>query len=124
MGSGLASHAPWGPAPVAIVAPSSDVTGDTKLHAGVRQRTLTRPCYAQLFDEVNQSLAARRVTQLAQRLGLNLANAFTSHTESLAHLLQRPLVTVDEPEAELQHASFARRQRVEDVLEFGAQHRQ
>jgi hypothetical protein len=54
----------------------------------------------QLLDEVDRSLAARWVTQLAQRLGLDLTNAFASHTASPAHLLQRSLLTIDQKEAE------------------------
>ena len=58
------------------------------------------------------------MTQLAQRLGLDLTNALAGDTESLAHLLQRQLASVDEAEAELQHATFARGQGVEDVLDL------
>src|ERR1700680_420017 len=53
------------------------------------RRPSTRSKREQLVEEVNQPVAARWVTQLAQRLGLNLTNAFASDTESPADLLQR-----------------------------------
>ncbi len=51
---------------------------------------------------------ARWVTELAQRPGLDLADAFPGHPESFPHFFQRALVPVAEPEAELKHAPFAR----------------
>ena len=89
--------------------------------AGVRRLNLTGPAPCQLFEEVDQPLAARRVKQFAQPLHLDLTNAFARDPESLAHLFPRPLTAVDETEAELQHPTFARSQRVEDVLNFAAQ---
>src|SRR6266446_6931337 len=77
-----------------------------------------------LLQVVAELLRARRVAQLAQRLGLDLADALTSHAEALAHLFQRPLVAVDQPETQLQHAPLPRRERVQNVLHFGVQHGQ
>src|SRR5579872_5849556 len=37
---------------------------------------------------------SRGMTQLAQRLGLDLANAFAGHAERLANFLERPLRAV------------------------------
>ena len=62
--------------------------------------------------------------QLAQRFRLDLANAFAGDAEALAHLFERALMAVDEAESELEHATFTRRERVEDVLDLGAQHGQ
>src|ERR1019366_296885 len=56
-----------------------------------------------LFQVVLELLAARRVAKLAQRLGFDLADALAGDAKALAHLFQRPLMTVDEPEAELEH---------------------
>src|SRR5438105_5868100 len=96
------------------------------------ERSLSRDRKSALFDAIKitndlleivlELLAARWMTQLAQRLRLDLPDALSGDTEALAHLLQRPLVAVDEAEAELQHPALARGQRVEDVLHLGAQH--
>ncbi len=64
----------------------------------VRQRSLSGP-RCQLFDKVSQPLAARWVTQLAQRRALNLTNAFSTDAKSLADLLQGPLMAVVKTEA-------------------------
>jgi hypothetical protein len=82
------------------------------LHAGVRLRNLTGPAPCQLFEEVDQPLAARQVTQLAQRLHLDLTNAFASDPESLASPPLASVDGVDETEAKLQNTTFARSQRV------------
>src|SRR5437879_3539858 len=77
-----------------------------------------------LLQVVLQLLAPRRVAKLAQRLGLDLANALAGDPEALAHLLEGSLVAVEEPEAQLEHSPLARGEGVEDVLDLGAQHRQ
>src|SRR6266404_3312999 len=77
------------------------------------------PCLLQVVAEL---LRARRVAQLAQRLGLDLADALARDAETLAHLFQRPLVAVDQPETQLQHAPLARRERVEDVFDLRVEH--
>src|ERR1700674_1398112 len=77
-----------------------------------------------LFQVVAELLRARWVAQFAQGLGFDLADALAGYPKALAHLFQRSLVAVDQAEAQLQHAPFARRQGVEHVLDLGVQHRQ
>src|SRR5258708_37805310 len=82
------------------------------------------PAPSWLLQVVAELLRARRVAKLAQRLGLDLADALAGDAEALAHLFQRPLVAVDQPETQLQHAPFARRERVEYVFDLRVQHRE
>src|ERR1019366_4975631 len=77
-----------------------------------------------LFQVVLELLAARRVAELAQRLGLDLTDALAGDAKALAHFFERPLMPVDETEAQLKHTTLAGRQSVEDVLDLGAQHGQ
>src|SRR5207237_399505 len=71
-----------------------------------------------VLQEVAQLRGARAVAQLAQRLRLDLADALAGDAELAAHLLQRALAPVVQPEAELQHAPLAARQRVQHVLDL------
>ena len=64
------------------------------------------------------------MAELAQGLGLDLADPLPGQTEPLADLLQGALVAVDQSEAELEHAPLARPKRVEDVLDLGVKHGQ
>src|SRR2546423_3747104 len=77
-----------------------------------------------LLQVVPQLFRAGGVAELAQRLRLDLADPFAGHPEPLPHLFQRPLVPVDQPEPQLQHAPLARRQSVEHVLDLRVQHRE
>src|SRR5438552_2763924 len=77
---------------------------------------------SQLFDEIFQALASRRMAQLAQRLGLDLADPLAGHPELPADLLQRPGTAVIEPESQLQHLALARRERLQHVLQLLLQH--
>src|SRR6188474_2509795 len=56
------------------------------------------------------------MTQLAQRLGLDLAYAFAGDREVLAHLFERMLAAVADAEAHLDDLLFARRQRLQHRL--------
>ena len=47
------------------------------------------------------------MAQLAQCLGLDLSDALAGHTESLADLLEGPLLAVHQPEAQLEDSPFA-----------------
>src|SRR4029079_4733619 len=58
------------------------------------------------------------MTQLAQRLGLDLADPLASDVELLADLFEGPGTPVLEAEPELQHASLATGQRVEHRLDL------
>ena len=59
---------------------------------------------SRLLQVIPEFLAAGRVAELAQRLGLDLADALSGHPEPLADLFQRALVAVDQPKPQLQHA--------------------
>src|SRR5215211_6156739 len=64
-----------------------------------------------LVEEAAQHAAAARVLELAQRLGLDLANALAGHRELLADFFQRVVGVHADAEAHAQHALLARRQR-------------
>ena len=57
------------------------------------------------------------MAQLAQRLGLDLADAFTGHVELLADLFQRVVGTHLDAEAHAQHLGLARGERVQHFLD-------
>ena len=61
------------------------------------------------------------MAQLAQRLGLDLADALAGDREVLADFLERVLAAVGEAEAQAQHLLLARRERVEDLVGLLAQ---
>jgi len=63
----------------------------------------------------------RRVTQLAQRLRLDLADTFASDVIHLADLFERAFVAVNQTEAHLQNLAFAFGQRGEHVAQLLAQ---
>src|SRR6478735_2888992 len=71
-----------------------------------------------LFEVVLELAASGRVAQLAQRLGLDLADPLAGDVELLADLLEGPGTPVLEAEAELEHAPLATGQRVEDGLDL------
>ena len=73
---------------------------------------------SRLLQVIPEFLAAGRVAELAQRLGLDLPDALAGHPEPLADLFQRALVAVDQPKPQLQHAPLPRRERVEHVLDL------
>src|ERR1700674_5859312 len=77
---------------------------------------------AELLHVIAKFLRARGVAELAQGVGLDLADPLSGQAEPLAELLQCALVIVDQPEAELEHTPLARREGVEDVLDLGAEH--
>src|SRR6266545_1875942 len=53
------------------------------------------------------------MSELAQRLGLDLPDAFARDREALAHFLQRVLAAIADAEAHLDDLFFARRERLE-----------
>src|SRR6266545_4469375 len=73
------------------------------------------------LQEAPELLGAGRVTELAQRLGLDLPDALAGDGEVLADLLERVLAAVGQAEAQAQHLLLARRQRVEDLVGLLAQ---
>src|SRR5471032_2127595 len=68
------------------------------------------------FQERLQLVRAARMTKLAQRLRLDLANPLTRHVELLAHFLERVVCAHLNTETHPQHLRLARRQRIEHVL--------
>src|SRR5262247_2457203 len=68
------------------------------------------------LEEAPELLRARRMAQLAERLGLDLPDALARDGEILADLLERVLAPVREAEAEAQDLFLARRQRVQDLV--------
>src|SRR5215470_2555304 len=61
------------------------------------------------------------MTELAQRLGLDLTYALTGHGKILADFFERVLAAVRESKTEAEHFLFSRRQRVEDLVGLLAQ---
>src|SRR5919198_429083 len=68
------------------------------------------------LEEAPELLRARRVPELAQRLGLDLSNPLAGDREVLSDLLQRVLAAVGEAEAEPQYLLFTRGECVEDLV--------
>src|SRR5690242_3822530 len=64
-----------------------------------------------VVEEASELAAARRVLQLAQRLGLDLADALAGHRELLADLFQGVVGVHADAEAHAQHALLARGER-------------
>src|SRR5260370_40451422 len=65
----------------------------------------------QAVHEGAQLARTRGVAQLAQRLGLDLPDAFTCNRERLANFFQGVLAAIFQSEAHFDHALFARAQR-------------
>src|SRR5512134_2590590 len=68
------------------------------------------------LEECAELPAARRVTQLAECLGFDLADAFARDREALSDFLERVLAAVADAEPHLDDLLFARRQRLQDRL--------
>src|SRR5919106_1707785 len=73
------------------------------------------------FKEAPELLGARWMAQLAQRLGLDLADALARDGEVLTYLLERVLAAVGQTEAQAQYLLLARRERVQDSIGLLAQ---
>src|SRR5438445_1541393 len=84
-------------------------------------RRLASTTSSSLFLSIEEALEvadAGRMTQLAQGLGFDLANAFASDVVHLADFLERPLVTIEQAEAHLQNLALALGQAGQHVSEF------
>src|SRR3954470_24726554 len=77
-----------------------------------RQRRGTR---ASIIQKTSQLAASARMLELAQRLGLDLADTLARHRELLADLFQRVVGVHADAEAHAQDALLARGQRREDA---------
>ena len=71
--------------------------------------------------EAAQFVGTAGVTQFAQGLGFDLADAFAGDVELLADFLQRMVRIHFDAEAHTQHLGFARGERVENFLGDPAQ---
>src|SRR5829696_8663195 len=77
-----------------------------------------------VLDERLEALAARRVAQLAERLGLDLTDALPRHLEVLTDLLERVVGLLADAEPHPQDLLLARRQRREHLASLvGEVHR-
>src|SRR5689334_22871569 len=65
--------------------------------------------------EVLEGLRARRVAELAQRLGLDLPDALARDLEALSDLLEGVVGLLADAEAQAQDLLLARRERGEDL---------
>ena len=75
----------------------------------VRQSDILRLLPA-AFQEALELVSSRGVTQLAQRLGLDLADPLTGHVELLADFLEGMVGTHLHAKPHAQHLGFARRE--------------
>jgi len=73
------------------------------------------------FEEALQMAHACRVTQLAQRLRLNLAYAFARDVIHLADFFERAFVTVKQAETHFENFPFALGQGCQHVAQFLAE---
>src|SRR5207253_11014211 len=73
------------------------------------------------FQEAPELLGARRMTELAQRLGLDLPDPFSGDGKILSDFFERVLAAVREAEAQPQDLFLAGRERVEDLVRLLAQ---
>src|SRR6476659_7572067 len=67
---------------------------------------------------VAEALRARRVAQLRERLGFDLADALARDAELLAHLFERPYLPVVEAEAQSHHLLLTRVELGERLLDL------
>ncbi len=93
-------------------------TNITRHNTAWRQRQLT----GDSFQETLQLLAANGMLKLTNRFGFNLPHAFTGDLEDPADLFQGVGVAVTEPVPEANDFSFAIGQRLEQVVNLGAEH--
>src|SRR3954469_12348785 len=71
-----------------------------------------------LLQVVAQLLRPRRMPKLRQRLRLDLADSLPGDAELLADLFQRPWMTVDQSEPQLDDLLLPLRKRVQDRVEL------
>src|SRR5438445_3571773 len=84
-------------------------------------RRLASTTSSSLFLSIEESLEvadAGRVTQLAQGLGFDLANAFASDVVHLADLFERSLIAIEQTEAHFENLALAFRQAGQHVAQF------
>src|SRR6266545_1303783 len=79
------------------------------------------PSSAPAFEKRPELATSRWVTQLAQRLGLNLSDALSRDGEILTDLFERVLAAIADAETHLDDLLLARRQRLQHRLGLLAQ---
>src|SRR3954470_23534285 len=77
----------------------------------MRKRDLERR-----VEERAELLRTRRMAQLAERLRLDLADAFARHVERAADFFERVLRAVADAEAHLEDLLLARGERAQDLV--------
>src|SRR5215471_16420650 len=87
----------------------------TTISPGSAGRNFFESAEVLIIQKAAQLAAAARVLELAQRLGLDLADALARHRELLADLFQRVVGIHADAEAHAQHALLARRQGRQDA---------
>ena len=70
------------------------------------------------LEETLELPNSRRVTHLAQRFRLDLANAFARDAKLPAHFLERAAVAVDQSKPLFEHLALAIGQGLEDVFDL------
>src|SRR5439155_7057435 len=88
--------------------------GEGDLDGAPRGALKTLPSGA--LQEGAQTLAARRVAELPERLALDLADALAGHGEGLSDLFQGVLATVAHAEAHLEDHLLAGGESLQDLL--------
>src|ERR1022692_1585371 len=73
------------------------------------------PAPRPVLQKRTQPVASARVTQLPQRLRLNLPDTLPCHREILAHLFKRVLAAVFQAEPHLDDLLFARGERLQHL---------
>ena len=73
----------------------------------LRLSTRRRRTASFLFEVLTQRPAARRMAELADRLGFDLAHALARHIEDTADFLERPRVPGPDAEAQADDLSLA-----------------
>src|SRR5262249_55665168 len=71
-----------------------------------------------ILDEGAEVAAPQGMTQLPERLGLDLANALARHLEPLAHLFERVLTLFADAESQSKDLLLRRRQHRERTLDL------
>src|SRR5262249_44205562 len=89
---------------------ASAIIGARAISPGSAGRNFFESAEVLIIQKAGQLAAAGRVLELAQRLGLDLADALARHRELLADLFQRVVGIHADAEAHAQHALLARRQ--------------
>ncbi len=81
-------------------------------------RGASRTCRGNQLRKIAQQVHLDRVPQRAQRLDLDLTNAFAGQLKEGAQLLQSMAMTIVQSITEFDHLAFARVQRLQRVCDL------